>query len=35
MKKHVNISVLLFLIALASFVAAAKGQSPYGFFSGG
>lgn len=38
MKKHVNIvSVVLFLIALASFVAAAKGggHSTFGFFSGG
>ena len=38
MKKHVNIvSVVLFLLALASFVAAAKGggHSTWGFFAGG
>jgi hypothetical protein len=38
MRKHVNIvSVVLFLIALASFVAAVKGggHSTFGFFSGG
>jgi hypothetical protein len=39
MKKNINVvSVVLFLIALASLVAAAKGHggaSTYGFFSGG
>jgi len=35
-KKHVNIvSVVLFLVVLASLVAAAKGHGTYGFFSGG
>jgi hypothetical protein len=36
-KKHIDVvSLVLFLIALAAFVAAAKGgQSTYGFFSGG
>lgn len=37
MKKNINVvGVVLFLIALASFIAAAKGHgSTYGFFSGG
>ena len=38
MKKHINVvAIVLFLIALASFVAAAKGggHSTFGFFSGG
>jgi hypothetical protein len=36
-RKQINlVSVVLFLIALASFVAAAKGHGQgYGFFSGG
>ena len=38
MRKNINVvGVVLFLIALASFVAAAKGHGAgtYGFFSGG
>lgn len=38
MRKHINVvAIVLFLVALASFVAAAKGggHSTFGFFSGG
>ena len=38
MRKHIDVvAIMLFLIALASFVAAAKGggHSTFGFFSGG
>ena len=38
MKRHIDVvAIMLFLIALASFVAAAKGggHSTFGFFSGG